>query len=251
MDCRSSGGCRGSGRLGAIGGAIQHWHPQGQRREYETAISLISSSFWPRNGGRGGQGERHYADDSPGGSCTSHRRWWETRRGRCEINAPVRYKMPKRQDNVEKCHPFKGFLRSEPGMGRLEHWISSILTMRAGPSATSWSIRGLAVRSACAGLAHCLRQAELGIKATRCGADEKADREQSADRHTQARLTAARGLVHGVLRLPLLLGGPYLWGVRPTGRLGLFERMLYTSGRRCKPGREKSRPIHICAAPMK
>ena len=31
-------------------------------------------------------------------------------------------------------------------MGRLEHWISSILMMRAGPSATSWSIPGIGCR---------------------------------------------------------------------------------------------------------
>ena len=75
------------GGLGAIGaGLYSIGIPKDSVVKYETAIKsdkfLVSG---PRHGGRGGQGERHYADDSPGGSCTAHRRWCETRRGRCEI----------------------------------------------------------------------------------------------------------------------------------------------------------------------
>ena len=61
------------GGLSALGaGLVQHWHPQGQRREIRggTQVRQVSpSGSW--HVGRGGQGQGYHADDAPSGGYST------------------------------------------------------------------------------------------------------------------------------------------------------------------------------------
>ena len=73
LDRRRTGRRRCGGRIErARRGAVQHWHPQGQRREIRggAQVRQVSpSGSW--HSGRGGQGQGHPADDAPGGGCST------------------------------------------------------------------------------------------------------------------------------------------------------------------------------------
>jgi len=133
------------GGLGAIGaGLYSIGIPKDSVVKYETAIKSDKFLVLAHgHGRRGGQGRKTL--------CRQLARW----KLHCTSSLvgnpprPVRGNAPAKVQNAKEGKTMLRnvthlrVLRSEPGMGRLEHWISSILTMRAGLSATWWLMQGI------------------------------------------------------------------------------------------------------------
>ena len=128
-------------------------------------------------------------------------------------------------------------------MGRLEHWISSISTMRAGPSATSWSIPGVGCPAGLCWSRPLPSARRSGNQSDSTVALTKKQIEDSPPIDTHKPVSRQHeALYMGYYGYPYYWGGPYLWGRAsyPAGLTVRRESVTQAEALQARAGKESA-----------